>query len=58
MNSKDKTFTNFTPEQAAQYATNRGDAYPKQIYEAIIEYHQGEQKTALDVGTGPGKVVW
>ncbi|KAK5114269.1 hypothetical protein LTR62_002520 [Meristemomyces frigidus] len=53
----EKTFKSFTPEQAAAYATGRGQSYPEPLYEAIIRYHQGKLDTVLDVGTGPGKVV-
>jgi len=58
MSAPEKTFTNFTPEQAAQYAQGRGTSYPSEIYQAILAYHQGERKSLLDVGTGPGKVVF
>jgi hypothetical protein len=44
MASKDKTFVNFKAEQAAQYAEGRGHSYPKPLYDAILEYHQGPRE--------------
>lgn len=44
---KDKTFVNFTPEQAAQYAEGRGFSYPKPVYDAILDYHQGARDVLL-----------
>ncbi|KAF7198107.1 putative S-adenosylmethionine-dependent methyltransferase CRG1 [Pseudocercospora fuligena] len=58
MTSKDQTFTSFTPEQAAAYASNRGRAYPSALYSRILEYHTGSRDVFFDVGTGPGKVVF
>ena len=58
MTSRDQTFRSFTPEQAAQYASGRGGAYPTPIYQTIMDYHQGKRSLCLDVGTGPGKAVW
>ncbi|KAF7298237.1 Methyltransf-25 domain-containing protein [Mycena chlorophos] len=47
-----------TGEQAAAYASGRGSSYPAEVYDAILAYHQGERKLLLDVGCGPGKVVF
>ena len=58
MATKDRTFVNFTAEQAAQYASVRGTSYPPELYQAIFDYHDGERNLLLDVGTGPGKVVF
>lgn len=59
MTSTDKTFLNFTPSQAAQYAVGRGGSYPGPLYQAILDYHgTRDRDLLLDVGTGPGKVVW
>lgn len=58
MATKDKTFVNFTAEQAAQYATGRGPSYPDELYQTIAEYHKGEFRLLIDVGTGPGKVLF
>lgn len=58
MASREKTFTSFTAEQAGAYATNRGRAYPKELYARILEYHSGDREVLLDVGTGPGQVVF
>lgn len=58
MATKEKTFTTFTAEQAQQYATGRGWSYPPQLYQAILDYHEGKHDLLLDVGTGPGKVVF
>lgn len=58
MTSRDETFRGFTPEQAAAYAAGRGGAYPDPIYKTILDFHSGERKLVLDVGTGPGKAVW
>ncbi len=58
MASKERTFTHFTPEQAAQYASGRGSSYPQELYDTILSYHQGERNQLLDVGCGPGKVVF
>ena len=58
MTSKDTTFLGFTPEQAAAYAAGRGTSYPRPLYQAILDYHTGERDLFLDVGTGPGKVVF
>lgn len=56
--SQDQTFVAFTPEQAAQYASSRGQSYPQALYTAILDYHHGRTEILLDVGTGPGKVVF
>lgn len=58
MAPKEKTFVAFTPEQAAQYAAGRAQSYPEPLYQAIFDYHNGPRDTLLDVGTGPGKVVF
>lgn len=58
MTTKEKTFLAFTPEQAAQYASGRGHSYPEPLYQAVLDYHVGQRETLLDVGTGPGKVVF
>ena len=58
MATKDKTFVNFTAEQAEQYATGRGYSYPPELYQAILDYHEGPHDLLLDVGTGPGKVIF
>ena len=58
MTSKDQTFTSFTSEQAAAYASNRGRAYHPALYDRILAYHTGSRDVFLDVGTGPGKVVF
>ena len=58
MATKDKTFVAFTAEQAEQYATGRGFSYPPELYKAILDYHDGPHDLLLDVGTGPGKVVF
>ncbi|KAK4500914.1 hypothetical protein PRZ48_009106 [Zasmidium cellare] len=56
--TKEATFKSFTLEQAAAYAANRGKAYPKVLYETILNYHGGETNQFFDVGTGPGTVVF
>ena len=58
MATKDKTFVAFTAAQAEQYATGRGFSYPPELYQAILDYHDGPHDLLLDVGTGPGKVVF
>lgn len=35
------------------YVVNR-PGYPKELFDAIFEYHQGPKVLALDVGSGPG----
>lgn len=57
MTSRDETFRAFTPQQAASYATGRGQPYPDELYNTLFEYHQGPRRLLLDIGTGPGKVV-
>lgn len=47
MATKDKTFVKFTPEQAADYAAHRGHSYPTQLYEAIMDYHQGVKEVLI-----------
>jgi trans-aconitate 3-methyltransferase len=56
--TKETTFRSFTPEQAAAYASGRGDSYPEPLYQTILDFHSGAKETVLDVGTGPGKAVW
>ncbi|KAI7084736.1 UNC-50 family protein [Hortaea werneckii] len=56
--STDTTFRNFTAQQAAEYASGRGGSYPEPLYETILDFHQGKRDLCMDVGTGPGKVVW
>lgn len=56
--SKDTTFLNFTPEQAATYSKHRGSSYPQSLYQAILDFHQTGHDLMYDVGTGPGKVVF
>ncbi|KAI6978426.1 UNC-50 family protein [Hortaea werneckii] len=56
--STDTTFRNFTAQQAAEYAFGRGGSYPELLYETILDFHQGKRDLCMDVGTGPGKVVW
>lgn len=58
MSGQEETFKSFTPQQASQYARGRGQPYPPELYQAILDYHQGERHLLLDVGTGPGKVVF
>lgn len=58
MTSEDKTFRDFTPEQAAAYASGRGGSYPEPLYQDILDFHSGPCETVLDVGTGPGNAVW
>ena len=58
MATKDKTFVSFTAKQAEQYATGRGFSYQPELYQAILDYHEGPHDLLLDVGTGPGKVVF
>lgn len=58
MTSRDKTFVAFTPEQAAKYASGRSHSYPEPLYQALLKYHTGPRETLLDVGTGPGKVIF
>lgn len=59
MTSQDRTFLNFSPAQAAQYAKSRGGSYPAPLYQAIFDYHgDRSHDLVLDVGTGPGKAVW
>ncbi|EME40269.1 hypothetical protein DOTSEDRAFT_74917 [Dothistroma septosporum NZE10] len=55
---QEKIFTSFTPEQAATYAKNRGLDYPQQLYDTILDFHLGGRNVVLDVGTGPGTVVF
>ncbi|KAI7715735.1 UNC-50 family protein [Hortaea werneckii] len=56
--STDTTFRNFTAQQAAAYASGRGDSYPQPLYQTILDFHQGKRDLCMDVGTGPGKAVW
>ena len=58
MSNQDNTFVKFTAEQAAAYASGRGTSYAPKHYETILEYHEGSRDLLLDVGTGPGKVVF
>ncbi|KXT08235.1 hypothetical protein AC579_81 [Pseudocercospora musae] len=58
MTSKDQAFAPFTPERAAAYASTRGSAYPPALCNRILEYHTGSRDVFLDVGTGPGKLVF
>lgn len=58
MTSKDSTFTRLTSEQATAYAASRGLSYPKVLYDRIQGYHAGAYHAVLDVGTGPGQVVF
>lgn len=58
MTSKDTTFRAFTPQDAANYAQGRGSSYPPALYQTILDFHQGDRNLVLDVGTGPGKVVF
>ena len=59
MPAKESTFTTFTADQAAAYATGRGSSYPPALYQRILEYHSNRPRdTVFDVGTGPGKVVF
>ena len=55
---QEKIFTSFTPSQAATYAKTRGLDYPQQLYDTILDFHQGGRNILLDVGTGPGTVVF
>ena len=55
--TQESTFRSFSTEQAATYAATRGSAYPQPLYQAIFDYHQGERKAVLDVGTGPGNAL-
>jgi len=62
----EQTFTNLSAQAAALYALHRGDSYPAPLYDAILSYalpHSTSSFTAttsliLDVGTGPGKVLY
>lgn len=58
MSTQEQTFKAFTPEQAARYAKGRGHAYPTALYQAILDYHSGKHELLMDIGTGPGKVVF
>lgn len=58
MTTTEKTFFKFTAEQAAAYASGRGGSYPLPLYEHLLNYHQGARNLILDVGTGPGKVLF
>jgi SAM-dependent methyltransferase len=57
---EETTFRNFTVEQAREYNTSRGRAYPSKLYEHILAYHEGnggQAKLALDLGCGPGNAT-
>ena len=58
MTSKESAFASFTPEQAAAYASARCESFPRPIYHQILESHIGAHDARMDVGTGPGKVVF
>ncbi|KAF2152201.1 S-adenosyl-L-methionine-dependent methyltransferase [Myriangium duriaei CBS 260.36] len=58
MTSRDETFRNFTPEQAAIYAKARGYSYPPALYQAVVDYHKTARRVVFDIGTGPGKVLF
>ncbi|KAK3113180.1 hypothetical protein LTR53_009779 [Teratosphaeriaceae sp. CCFEE 6253] len=63
MAGQEAVFQKYTAEDAAKYAIGRAYAYPEVLYQSILDWlvvlvHQGPRTTALDVGTGPGKVVW
>ena len=59
MSSKENTFTSFTADQAAAYASGRGSSYPLALYQRIVDYHSPRPRdSVLDVGTGPGKVAF
>lgn len=52
----EKTFTNYSKEQADKYANAR-PAYSQELYKVITEHHTttgGKLDTVLDVGCGPG----
>ncbi|KAI6904343.1 UNC-50 family protein [Hortaea werneckii] len=51
-------FLGFNAQQAAAYASGRGDSYPQPLYQTILDFHQGKRDLCMDVGTGPGKAVW
>ena len=53
MANKEETFTSFTADQAARYAVDRGFAYPSEVYDAILNFHNGDRHLLLDVGTRP-----
>ena len=55
----EKTFTNFTPSQGANYAQNRGGYHPT-LYKTILSHHTstgGQLNSLLDIGCGPGTVA-
>jgi len=63
----EQTFTNLSAKAAALYALNRGDSYPAPVYDAILSYTLPHSTSSfasttksliLDVGTGPGKVLY
>ncbi|TKA72883.1 hypothetical protein B0A55_06653 [Friedmanniomyces simplex] len=58
MSGQEAVFQAFTAEQAANYAIGRANSYPEILYQSILSYHQGPRDLLLDVGTGPGMVVW
>ena len=54
---EERTFRQFTPTQAKDYATNRG-GYQDRFLQVILDHHEstgGAFGTLLDVGCGPGK---
>lgn len=58
-NHLDRTFRNYSAEQAAQYAQARF-TYPLELYETIMKFHGGSGGafgTVLDVGCGPGNAT-
>ncbi|KAF2766967.1 hypothetical protein EJ03DRAFT_164878 [Teratosphaeria nubilosa] len=58
MTWKDDTFSIFRPEQAAAYASERGDSYEEPNHRTVLDYHTGARDSVLDVGTRPGRGIW
>ena len=54
------TFRTYTPEEARQYALGRAGAYPSELYDKILTFHErngGRFESLLDVACGPGKAT-
>ena len=57
--SEERTFKNYTSEQAKTFAAHRG-SYNDKLFNVILDHHRstgGSFGTLLDVGCGPGNSI-